>query len=189
MKHLLVVLFSSVYILSACRQQTTTTTTPDLKIETDYASTPPHITRTDSFVFASRTYALPGPCAGEGQANCCTYQNNPDRVYCNNAVLTWFYEYNIEEAVKAAGWMVSQTGKGLERYNFKKEPITCYLFDKQVSGYAMSLDSKEMAMAYTIIVSGEVDGKAVVVQLETEKKPKDNSELQPVIRQILRLKP
>ena len=85
--------------------------------------------------------------------------------------------------------MVSYREKGFKKYNFKKEPIICYLLDKQVSGYAMSIDSKELEMAYTIIVTGEVDRKAVVVELETEKKPRNNSELPPVIRQVLQLQP
>ena len=82
---------------------------------------------------------------------------------------------------------VNAMAQGMNKYNFKKDRITCYLFDKQVSGYAMSVQSKEMSMAYTIIVSGEVDGRGVIVKLETETKPKDNNELPPVIRQVLRL--
>ncbi|HSC55068.1 MAG TPA: hypothetical protein VLC98_15660 [Phnomibacter sp.] len=199
MKNLLVVLFAILTGLSACKQQAST---QNVKLEPDSAAAitaaesitmdtgvfVPDITRTDSFVFASRSYALLNHCADKKHRNCCVYKNNPDRVHSDSAVLNWEYAYSKEEADSAAKRRLNHWRQLMKEYNFKQDPITCYLADKLVTGYAMSNDSEKMGMPYIILVSGEVDGQAVLVQLEMEKKPKDNSELPQFIRQILRLK-
>ena len=69
---------------------------------------------------------------------------------------------------------------------FKKEPITCYLLDKEVKGYKISF-KKDKVIGYQLIAYGVANGQPVLVQLSLDKEPKTNDDIPIFPRQIIRL--
>lgn len=180
MRHLLTTFLCLTFTAAFSQEANSNALLPDSTISKQ-------ITRKDSFVFAGKTYAIPRDCEGKDQSNCCSYVSKPDQLGCDNGTgLSWDYMQNL----KVAAWNVESFASQMQQQQktFKKEPITCYLLGKKVSGYAISCETKENHKWYAIVVSGEVDGRAMMVELRSTKKIKHNGQIQPVFRQILSLK-
>lgn len=150
---------------------------------------PAEHTRTDSFVLVSRTYALARDCDRQDQSNCCSfsYSDNQGSLGCyNGTALSWDYLPNAAIAARNVEHLALQTSQQVK--TFKKEPVTCYLLGKEFKGYALTCAKKEDQVWYNILVSGEVDGQALVVQFHSPYKITRNEQLQPLYRQVFSLK-
>jgi hypothetical protein len=159
------------------------------KIDSSFAFTTNsmQVSRIDSFVFASRTYAIPRDCDKKDQSNCCSYLSNPGQVGCNNGTsLGWYFMPTLNIAKENVESIASQWEKQMK--TFSKKKIICYLLDKEVEGFNISYSTKDGNKGSLIITSGVVDGKAVVLELGSQKELKKNNDIQPVFRQILKLK-
>ena len=69
---------------------------------------------------------------------------------------------------------------------FKKEPITCYMLDKEVKGYKI-IFKKDNGTGYQLIAYGVANGQPVLVQLSLNNEPKTNDDIPEFPRQIIRL--
>ena len=69
--------------------------------------------------------------------------------------------------------------------NFKKEPIKCFLLDKEVKGFKITF-KKGKGIGYQLIAYGVANGQPVLVQLAIDNEPRTNDDLPDFPRQILR---
>ncbi|MDX5348291.1 MAG: hypothetical protein LPK19_13725 [Hymenobacteraceae bacterium] len=143
--------------------------------------------KAETFQFGNRTYQVPKSCGTKEAFNCCSYSKNPDQLGCKNGTaLIWYYIPTLKLAAENVETTVYEMEQNMPYV--RKEPVTCYLIDKEVKGYAVSYQSQDGHKGYRILVAGTVDGKAVMVILNSRQKILKNEQLQPVIRQIVRLK-
>jgi hypothetical protein len=143
--------------------------------------------RTDSFVFVAKTYALPRKCNRKNQSNCCSYRSNPDQVGCyDGTTMFWTFMPNVEMAKFNVDNVVIQREK--QYSSFEKKSIICFLMGLEVPGYQINYETKEGGKGSTVITSGMVNDQAILIELHTSKPLKKNKDIQPVFRQIIRLK-
>jgi addiction module HigA family antidote len=158
---------------------------PDLKSPSVFL--PEQEVRTDSFVFVGTTYALPRDCKRKNQSNCCSYRSNPDQVGCyEGTTLSYIYMPDLETAKMNLENVILQRENCF--LSFEKKSITCFLLGKEVPGYQINYETKEGARGSDIITVGKVNNQTIFIELRSIKPKTKNKEIQPVFRQIIRLK-
>lgn len=143
------------------------------------------IKRTDSFVFASRTFPIPRDCNKKDESNCCSYWSNPDNVSCGNGTgMSWDF-FPTEEIAKqnADNWASKK-----DRKSVHKKEITCYLLGKEVKGWQTNVVTQNGLAFSAMYIWGTVDGRAVLIILSSQKELKRNKDIPQVYKQIVRLK-
>jgi len=127
----------------------------------------------DSVTFCFNKYKVPTGCTAKSE-----YQ-----VKCDNYSIVWLY-MNEQMLQTMPDQFVNQMAGQMKK--FKKEPITCYLLDKEVKGYKISF-KKDNGTGYQLIVYGVANGQPVLVQLSLNDEPKTNDNIPEFPRQIIRL--
>ena len=130
-------------------------------------------TKIDSLTFCSIKYKVPTNCTAESE-----YE-----VKCDNYSILWLY-MNDQMLQFMPDQIVNQMSGRMKK--FKKEPITCYLLDKEVKGYKISF-KKDKGIGYQLIAYGVINGQPVLVQLAIDNEPKTNDDIPIYPRQIIRL--
>ncbi len=130
-------------------------------------------TKIDSLTFCITKYKVPSGCTAESE-----YQ-----VKCDNYSIVWLY-MNEQMLQVMPDQFVNQMAGQMKK--FKKEPITCYLLDKEVKGYKISF-KKDNGTGYQVIAYGVANGQPVLVQLALDNDPKTNDDIPNFPRQIIRL--
>ncbi len=130
-------------------------------------------TKIDSLTFCFIKYKVPTGCTAESE-----YQ-----VKCDNYSIVWLY-MNDQMLQVMPDQFVNQMAGQMKK--FKKEPITCYLLDKEVKGYKISF-KKDKGTGYQLIAYGVANGQPVLVQLALDNEPKTNDDIPNFPRQIIRL--
>jgi hypothetical protein len=130
-------------------------------------------TKIDSLTFCSNKYKVPTNCTAESE-----YQIN-----CENYSMVWLY-MNEQMLQVMPDQFVNQMSGQMKK--FKKEPITCYLLDKEAKGYKISF-KKDSGTGYRLIAYGVTNGQPVLVQLSLDKEPKTNDDIPDFPKEIVRL--
>jgi len=130
-------------------------------------------TKIDSVTFCFTKYKVPTVCTAESE-----YQ-----VKCDNYSISWLY-MNDQMLQVIPDQFVNQMA-GQMKY-FKKEPIICYMLDKEVKGYKISF-KKDKGTGYQLWAYGVANGQPVLVQLALDNEPKINDDIPSFPRQIIRL--
>lgn len=130
-------------------------------------------TKVDSLSFCFNKYKVPKGCIAESK-----YQ-----VKCDNYSMDWLY-MNKQMLQYMPDQFINQLAGQMKK--FKKEPITCYLLDKEVKGYKISFKT-ENGTGYQLIAYGTVNGQPVLVQLSLNTDPKTNDDISEFPRQIIHL--
>jgi hypothetical protein len=127
----------------------------------------------DSVTFCFNKYKVPTGCTAQSE-----YQ-----VQCDNYSIQWLY-MNEQMLQSMPDQFVNQMSGQMKK--FKKEPITCYMLDKEVKGYKISF-KKDDGTGYQLIAYGVANGQPVLVQLSLNNEPKTNDDIPQFPRQIIRL--
>jgi hypothetical protein len=130
-------------------------------------------TKIDSLTFCFNKYKVPTGCAAESE-----YQ-----IKCDNYSMVWLY-MNEQMLQVMPDQFVNQMPGQLKK--FKKEPITCYLLDKEVKGYKISFKT-DNGTGHQLIAYGVANGQPVLVQLSLDNEPKTNDNIPDFPKQIIRL--
>ena len=130
-------------------------------------------TKIDSLTFCFRKYKVPTGCTAESE-----YQ-----VKCDNYSISWLY-MNDQMLQLMPDQFVNQMAGQMKK--FKKEPIICYLLDKEVKGYKISF-RRDKGIGYQLIAYGVANGQPVLVQLSVDDEPKTNDDIPSFPKQIIRL--
>ena len=131
-------------------------------------------TQVDSLTFCFNKYKVPTGCIAESE-----YQ-----VHCDNYTMGWIYMNDQMLQIMPEQFITQMSG---QMKNFKKEPIVCYLLDKEVKGYKVSFKT-DKGIGHQLIAFGVANGQPVIVQLSLDKEPKTNDDIPEFPRQIIRLK-
>ncbi len=127
----------------------------------------------DTLTFCFNKYKVPTGCTAQSE-----YQ-----VQCVNYTMVWLY-MNEQMLQSMPDQFVNPMSGQMKK--FKKEPITCYLLDKEVKGYKISF-KKDNGTGYQLIAYGAANGQPVLVQLSLNNEPKTNEDIPEFPRQIIRL--
>ena len=127
----------------------------------------------DSLSFCHNSYKVPTGCKAESE-----YQ-----LQCSNYSIQWLY-MNDEMLKTMPEQFVGQLESQMKK--FKKQPITCYILDKQVKGYKINFKS-DNGTTYQIIAYGVANGQPVLVQMTLDKEPQTNEDIPEFPRQIIKL--
>ena len=130
-------------------------------------------TKIDSLTFCHTKYKAPTGCTVESE-----YQ-----VGCDNYSIVWLY-MNEEMLRVMPDQFINQMAARMKK--FKKEPIACYLLEKEVKGYKISF-KKDKGTGYQLLAYGVVNGQPVIVQLSLDNEPKTNDDIPEFPRQIIKL--
>lgn len=128
----------------------------------------------DSLTFCFNKYKVPTGCVAESE-----YQ-----VKCDNYSMVWLY-MNEQMLQYMPDQFINQLAGQMKK--FKKEPVTCYLLDKEVKGYKISFKT-DKGTDYQLIAYGIANGQPVLVQLSLDAEPKTNDNIPDFPKQIIRLK-
>lgn len=127
----------------------------------------------DTLTFCFNKYKVPTGCTAQSE-----YQ-----VECDNYTMGWLY-MNDQMLQYMPDQFINQMAGQMKK--FTKEPITCYLLDKEVKGYKVSF-KKDKGIGYQLIAYGIANGQPVLVQLSLDKEPKTNDDIPEFPQQIIRL--
>ena len=130
-------------------------------------------TQIDSLTFCFNKYKVPTGCTAESE-----YQ-----VKCDSYSITWLY-MNEQMLQFMPDQFINQMAGQMK--NFRKEPISCFLLDKEVKGYKISF-KKDKGTGYQLVAYGVANGQPVLVQLALDNEPRTNEDLPDFPRQIIRL--
>ena len=130
-------------------------------------------TKIDSLTFCFNRYKVPTGCSAESE-----YQ-----AKCDNYSIVWLY-MNDQMLQVMPDQFINQMSSQLKK--FKKEPITCYLLNREVKGYKISYKG-DNGLGYQLIAYGVANGQPVLVQLSLDKEPKTNEDIPEFPREIIRL--
>ena len=146
------------------------------------------ITSIDSFTFCFIKYKVPRDCDSKNQSNCCSANLNPHllQLGCYDGTAL-FWDYFVSEQIARDNFESLPVQWEKQMKKLDKIPITCYLINKEVKGYKVSYETHQGHKGHYILTYGVVNGQAVLLQLSSSKELKSNKNIQPVIRQIVRL--
>lgn len=128
----------------------------------------------DSLTFCFNKYPVPSGCSAQSE-----YQ-----VKCSDYSIAWIY-MNNDMLKSMPEQFINQMAEQMQ--GFKKEPITCYLLEKEVKGYKISYTSDKNTL-YQLIAYGVVNEQPVIVQFVLDWEPKTNKDIPEFARQIVRIK-
>jgi hypothetical protein len=148
-----------------------------------------------SFQFCSETYTLPRDCDGNYPPNCCTYSTSLYKgenlarhgfVSCyNGSSLSWSYFQTPDIAKQNAENFLPQLENQMKK--FKQTPIKLFVMNKESNGFVVETETLQGFVNYYIITHGTHNGFNFSLQYSSAKKINTTEDLQPVIRQIIRL--
>ena len=127
----------------------------------------------DTISFCFIKYKIPAGCTAASE-----YQ-----VKCDDYSMTWIY-LTPQSFQTMPDQIVDQMAGQMKK--FKKEPVTCYLFDNPVKGYKISFKT-EQGTGHQLMAYGMANEQLVLVQLSLDREPKTDDDIPAFPRQIIRL--
>jgi hypothetical protein len=127
----------------------------------------------DTISFCFIKYKMPAGCKATSE-----YQ-----VKCDDYSMSWIYLTPQNFQTMPDQIMKQMAG---QMKKFKKEPVTCYLFDNQVKGYRISFKT-DQGTGYQLMAYGMANEQLVLVQLSLDKEPQTDEDIPAFARQMIRL--
>jgi hypothetical protein len=135
-----------------------------------YGQTP---VKNDTISFCFVKFKIPAGCKAASEF----------QVACNDYSMSWIY-LTRQSLQTTPDQMISQMSGQLKK--FRKEAITCYLFDNEVKGYKISFKT-DQGTSHQLMAYGYANEQPVLVQLSLDKEPKTNEDIPAFPGQIIRL--
>ena len=128
--------------------------------------------------------------------NCCSYSANlkwndlvatSGLVNCpQGASLSWDYTSTLENARLNFESIAKQWES--QQKTFRKEKITCIIFDKESEGYLIEQEAFQGYKYYILLAYSTYNGFNFITQYRSNSEIRTNDDIYPFFRQILRLK-
>jgi hypothetical protein len=127
----------------------------------------------DTVSFCFIKYKIPAGCKATSE----------NQVTCDDYTMTWTY-LTPQTFQTMPDQIINQMAGQVKK--FKKEPVTCYLFDNQVKGYKISFKT-DQGTSHQLMAYGLANEQLVLVQLSLDKEPKTNEDIPAFPGQMIRL--
>ena len=147
------------------------------------------------FQFCSETYTIPRDCDGDYPPNCCSYstslykgenRSRHGNVSCyNGSSLSWTYFQTPDIAKQNVENFLPQVEKQMKK--FISTPIKIFVMNKETNGYLVETETLQGFVGYILITHGTYNGFNFSIQYRSIKKINSTEDLQPVVRQIMKL--
>ena len=112
--------------------------------------------------FGSQEFTVPAGCKALSE----------HQVQCDHYTLGWFSMNKVMLKTAPEEFVDDLSG---ELKDFKKQPISVFLYGEEVKGYKISFKNEAtQKTGYQIIAYGIVNNQAVLVQLMLDKEPRTN---------------
>lgn len=147
------------------------------------------------FPFCSNIYNLPRDCNENLAPNCCSYYTSLRKnqkvadwgyVSCNNgSSFHWYYGSSFEGVKRSFEDAPKQWEK--QQKSLSKKQIKCFIYNKEADAYIIEQETYQGNKFYVLTTYGSFNGFNFYLEYRSSKMIKDNEDIQPVFRQILRI--
>ena len=149
------------------------------------------------FPFCSNIYNLPREnCNGNYPPNCCSYSTTLSK---NSKIADWGYvscyngssfNWSYRNSLFNVKHIFEDVPKQLEKQykKFSKRPIKCFIYNVESDGYILEQETYQGYKSYTLTTYGSHNGFNFYLEYRSSKEISSNEDIQPVFRQILRIK-
>lgn len=149
------------------------------------------------FPFCSNSYSLPREnCNGNYPPNCCSYSTSLTKnqkianwgyVSCyNGSSFNWQYSTSLGSVRNTFEDIPGQMEK--QQKAFSKKSIKCFIYNEEAEAYIFEQESYQGYKSYTLTTYGTHNGFYFYLEYHSNKEISSNEDIQPVFRQILRIK-
>lgn len=149
------------------------------------------------FPFCANIYTIPREnCEGNYPSNCCSYSTS---VQKNNKISDWGYvscydgssfSWNYNTSLKNLKYSFEDIPKQLESQykTFTKKLIKCFIYNTEAEAYLLEGENFNGHKDYRLTTYGSYNGFSFSLEYRSLKKISSSEDIQPVFRQILRIK-